>query len=63
VLRWRRLTDACLNKHLLPLVEYILLPSSPRLVFTVGASLHAFSGAVAEIAITLYTDRVILRAV
>jgi hypothetical protein len=63
VLRQRRLTDACLNKHLPPLVEYILLLNSPRLVFAVGASLHAFSGAVAEIAITLYTDRVILHAV
>jgi hypothetical protein len=63
VLRWRRLTDACLNKHLPPLVASILLTDSPRLVFLIGTSLHAFYEAVAEIAITFDTDNATLHAV
>jgi hypothetical protein len=48
VLRQRRLTDACLNKYLPPLVASILALDSPpilaRLVCSIGASLHAFAG-------------------
>jgi hypothetical protein len=61
--RWHRLTDACLNKYLPTLVEYILLTDFPGLVFSVGASLHAFFEAVAEIAITFDTDNARLHAV
>jgi hypothetical protein len=40
---WRRLTDPWLNKQLPPLVETIVLPDSPRLMFPVGASLLEFA--------------------
>jgi hypothetical protein len=40
---WRRLTDAWLNKQLPALVEHILLPDFPRLMFPAGASLLEFA--------------------
>jgi hypothetical protein len=67
VLRQRRITDACLNKYLPALVAPIsapdFSPDSRPIGLSIGASLHAFAEEIAEIAITLYTDRIILHAV